>query len=42
MLEGATTGKQEGNMAVPKIIDTEIEYGVMVPNDPNFDPIAVS
>ena len=29
-------------MAVPKIIGTEIEYGVIVPNDPNFDPIAVS
>jgi Pup amidohydrolase len=42
MLECATTGKQEGNMAVPKIIGTEIEYGVMVPNDPDFDPIAVS
>jgi len=42
MLECATTCKQEGNMAVPKIIGTEIEYGVIVPNDPNFDPIAVS
>ena len=29
-------------MAVPKIMGTEIEYGVIVPNDPNFDPISVS
>jgi proteasome accessory factor PafA2 len=29
-------------MAIPKIMGTEIEYGVIVPNDPNFDPIAVS
>jgi Pup amidohydrolase len=33
---------REGNMAVPKIMGTEIEYGVIVPNDPNFDPISVS
>lgn len=32
----------EENMAVPKIMGTEIEYGVIVPNDPNFDPISVS
>jgi proteasome accessory factor PafA2 len=35
-MEGRTT------MAVPKVIGTEIEYGVIVPNDPNFDPISVS
>jgi hypothetical protein len=29
-------------MAVPKVIGTEIEYGVIVPNDPNFDPISVA
>jgi Pup amidohydrolase len=29
-------------MAVPKVLGSEIEYGVIVPNDPNFDPIAVS
>jgi hypothetical protein len=29
-------------MAVPKVIGTEIEYGVIVPNDPYFDPISVS
>lgn len=29
-------------MAVPKIIGTEIEYGVIIPNDPNFDPISIS
>jgi Pup amidohydrolase len=29
-------------MAVPTVIGTEIEYGVIVPNDPSFDSIAVS
>jgi Pup amidohydrolase len=29
-------------MAVPKVLGSEIEYGVIVPNDPNFDPISVS
>lgn len=29
-------------MAVSKIMGTEIEYGVIVPNDPNFDPISVA
>jgi len=29
-------------MAVAKIVGTETEYGVIVPNDPNFDPISVS
>ncbi len=29
-------------MAVPNTMGTEVEYGVIVPNDPNFDPIGVS
>jgi proteasome accessory factor A len=29
-------------MAIPKVMGSEIEYGVIVPNVPSFDPIAVS
>jgi proteasome accessory factor A len=29
-------------MAVPKVIGTEIGHGVIVPNDPNLDPIPAS
>jgi len=32
--------KAEGKMAIPTVMGTEIEFGIMVKNDPDFDPIS--